>query len=501
MGDFLSAKSLSNRVLLVVIVSFSILTGYFIYNSYHQFLSNSEEQVVNRLYSIAKTASLQVDGEEMEYLINKYPNKDAITTNEQDSIYSKINKQLLEVVKANEMTTSLYTMVRSKEGPYFEFIVSSSEIPYFRHSYKEFPDQLLNDFELGGKLNVHSSENGMWLSAFAPVKNDKGETVAVIQADRNFEEFYAIAKAKLVNDLLISLGIFVVILLIVLKFLRSIIKNEEEQKRELETSYKIIAHKNKDISDSINYAKRIQDSFIPTLKEIKSVFPESYVFFRGKDVVSGDFPFMVKLENQDTVYIASVDCTGHGVPGALISIIGNFLLNDLIISKKLDQPCDILRALHFGVVDTLNQEKEDSLSNDGMDIALIKVDQQAKTFEFAGAHRPLIQIKDGELEEIKGSRLSIGGTHYTRRGKKMEFNNYKTTYEKGESIHFFSDGYPDQFGGPENLKFGQKNMRAFFKRNKNTDMEALGVRLEENFDDWRNGHRQMDDVLVMGIKF
>jgi serine phosphatase RsbU (regulator of sigma subunit) len=392
-------------------------------------------------------------------------------------------------------------MVRSNSGDYFEFIVSSSEAPYFRHTYKEFPEQLLREFEVGGKLNVHSSENGMWLSAFAPIKNNQNETIAVIQADRDFEEYYAIAKEKLFNDLLISLAIFVVILFIVLKFLRSIIKNEEKQKEELETSYKIIAHKNKDISDSINYAKRIQDSLIPSLKDIRSVFPHSYVFFRGKDVVSGDFPYMAQIENSNIVYIASVDCTGHGVPGALISIIGNYLLNDLIVSKEMNEPGDILRALHFGVVSTLNQEQEDSLSNDGMDIALIKVDREAQTFEFAGAHRSLIQIKNGELEEIKGSKLSIGGTHYTRRGKKMDFINYKTQYNEGDSIHFYSDGYPDQFGGPETRKFGQKNMRAFFNRHANENMEVIGSKLESTFDDWRSGHKQMDDVLVMGIKF
>jgi len=501
MGDFLSAKGLSNRVLLVVIIAFSILTGYFIQNSYRQFLDNSEEQVLDRLNSIAKTASLQIEGEEMEYLIDEYPDKDDIKTNKQDSIYFKINQQLSKVVNANDMSTSLYTMIRSKDSAYFEFIVSSSNNPYFRHTYREFPEQLLQDFENGGKLNVYESENGRWLSAFAPIRNENGDTIAVLQADRNFEEFYALAKEKLINDLLVSLAIFIVILLIVLKFLRSIIKNEEEQKKELETSYKIIARNNKKISDSINYAKRIQDSLIPSLKDIRSIFPQSYVFFRGKDVVSGDFPYMARLTHKNVIYIASVDCTGHGVPGALISIIGNYLLNDLIVSRGMNEPGDILQALHFGVVKSLNQEEEGSLSNDGMDIALIKVDKDARTFEFAGAHRPLIQIKNGELEEIKGSRLSIGGTHYTKRGKKMEFKNYKAEFNAGDSIHFFSDGYPDQFGGSKNKKFGPKNMRSFFDRNKDEEMETIGNKLEETFDDWRNGQRQMDDVLVMGIKF
>ena len=499
MGELLSAKNLSNRVLFVVFIAFSVLTAYFIYSAYHNYLQESESQVVDRMYSIAKTASLQIEAEELAYLLERYQEKDAITSTNQDSIYQKIHSVLKDVAEANEMESALYTLVKSKNGEYLEFIVTSSENPYYRHSYVEFPDMLLERYKDGGRLDLHTSENGKWLSAFAPIKNEKGETVAIIQADQNFESFYDKAKAKLWRNILISIGIFVVILFIVIRSLRAIISIEEEQKHELEKSYRIIASKNKNISDSIHYAKRIQDAMIPSRTEVSKAFKEGYVFFRGKDVVSGDFPFMITHEEEEVVYIASVDCTGHGVPGALISIIGNFLLNDIIKNHNYEQPGDMLKALHYGVVDALNQEQEGSLTNDGMDIALLKVDKKQKQIAFSGAHRPLIRIKNGEVEEIKGSRLSIGGTHYTSRGKKMLFKTELIQYEEGESFHFFSDGLPDQFG-EEGKKYGPKRIREFYKKHSHLPLDQMGEKLEKDFDDWKGEHKQMDDVLVIGIK-
>ncbi len=500
MGELLLVKNLSNRVLLVVFIAFSILTAYFIQNSYRSYLGESEKQLVDRMFSIAQTTALQLEPDNLDYLISNYTTKDAIRSSAQDSIYNIVHRKLAEVTSVNEMNSPLYTLVKSDSGAYFEFIVTSSMNPYFRHSYKEFPEMLLTDYEKGGRLDLHKSENGVWLSAFAPIKNRQGETIAIIQADQNFEEFYEAAKANLWKEIFISIGIFIVILAIVLRSLRAIIKIEEEQKVELENSYKLIAHKNKSIADSINYAKRIQDAMIPSESDICRVFDEAYVFFRGRDVVSGDFPFMIARESEGIIYIATVDCTGHGVPGALISIIGNSLLSDIIKNQIYEKPGDILKALHFGVVDALNQEQEGSLTNDGMDIALLKINKNEHLVEFAGAHRPLIHVQRDSITEIKGSRLSIGGTQYTSRGKKMDFETFEIPYESGDCFHFFSDGYPDQFNDVTMRKFGSRQIRAFYKENRDQPLQNIGKKLEAAFDAWKGTEIQLDDVLVIGIK-
>ena len=211
-----------------------------------------------------------------------------------------------------------------------------------------------------------------------------------------------------------------------------------------------IQTKNKKITESINYAKRIQGAILPNNRVINQVLPESFIMYKAKDVVSGDFPWFMPMG--DELYIAAVDCTGHGVPGALISLIGYFLLNDIVRSRKITDPGVILDQLDEGVTQTLRQDRDDSQTKDGMDIALCKINLAKGEVEYAGAHRPLYTITSkGELDEIKGNKFPIGGGIYKNQTK---FTNTKIKVNKGDSIYFCSDGFPDQFGGPDNRKFG-----------------------------------------------
>lgn len=258
----------------------------------------------------------------------------------------------------------------------------------------------------------------------------------------------------------------------------------------------LLEETNKKITDSINYARRIQDAIIPDKNYIKEHFPNFLMFYKPKDVVSGDFPFF--MEHNGKLYCAAVDCTGHGVPGAMMSLIGYLLLRDIIGSRDEVSPAVILDELHRKVVETLNQEDPNNKAADGMDVAIIVVDNKTKVVEFSGAHRPLYHITDGELIQYKGDKYPIGGTQYRNR---KEFVNASFVAKPGDSILFFSDGLPDQFGGPEDLKFGPKRIRNIFIENQYTNMESLESTYENAFEDWRNGSKQMDDVLVMGIKF
>ena len=172
-----------------------------------------------------------------------------------------------------------------------------------------------------------------------------------------------------------------------------------------------IKEKNKKISDSINYAQRIQTSILPDTNFIQRHFPRSFIFYRPKDVVSGDFPWFVKKD--ETFYVAAVDCTGHGVPGALLSFIGYFLLNNIVNIDNGFDAANILEHLHQGVRTTLKQNDEGNNGRDGMDLALCKIDKENKIIQFAGAHNPLYLLRKGELIEYKGSRKGIGGKTIT----------------------------------------------------------------------------------------
>ena len=257
-----------------------------------------------------------------------------------------------------------------------------------------------------------------------------------------------------------------------------------------------IQSKNKKINDSINYAKRIQGAILPNTAIINQVFNESFILYKPRDVVSGDFPWFMQVG--DDIYIAAVDCTGHGVPGALISLIGYFLLNDIIRSRKIGDPGKILDLLDDGVTKTLRQDQDDSRSKDGMDIALCKVNLKKSEVEFAGAHRPLYFMEKGKMVEVKGNKFAIGGGRYRNQ---TNFTTVKIRVSKGDSIYICSDGYPDQFGGPENRKYGPKRTREFIEKHHQKSMQQVHKTMDAEWEKWKGDTKQTDDVLMIGIKF
>lgn len=254
--------------------------------------------------------------------------------------------------------------------------------------------------------------------------------------------------------------------------------------------------KNKKITESINYARRIQGAILPNNRFINKVLPESFILYKAKDVVSGDFPWFMQIG--DDIYLAAVDCTGHGVPGALISLIGYFLLNDIVRSRKISDPGLILDQLDEGVTQTLKQDLDDSKTKDGMDIALCKINLKKGEVEYAGAHRSLYFVHQGELTEFKGNKFPIGGGIYKNQ---TNFTNNKVKISKGDSIFFCSDGFPDQFGGPLNRKFGPQKLRELILNNLNEDMNKVHEIIEAEWEEWKGDVKQTDDVLLIGVKF
>lgn len=271
-----------------------------------------------------------------------------------------------------------------------------------------------------------------------------------------------------------------------------VVSHDITERKEIELE---IQNKNKKITESINYAKRIQNAILPNDRVIEKALPESFILYKPKDVVSGDFPWYMQIK--DDIYIAAVDCTGHGVPGALLSLIGYFLLNDIVRSRKITEPGIILDLLDEGVTSTLRQDV-DATTKDGMDIALCKINTQTREVEYAGAHRPLYIMKDGVLDEIKGNKFPIGGGIFKNQ---TNFTNTKIKLGKGDSIYFSSDGFPDQFGGPEVRKFGPKKTRETIERVHKLPMKEAAAIFDQEWEGWRGETKQIDDVLLIGIKF
>ena len=250
---------------------------------------------------------------------------------------------------------------------------------------------------------------------------------------------------------------------------------------------------NEEITDSINYASRIQKAILPTNADIKAGLPESFVLFMPKDIVSGDFYWYAEIE--DKVIITAADCTGHGVPGGFMTMIGNTLLNEIVKRDRVVMPDQILTKLHQGVRKALSQEATDN--RDGMDMALLTIDKAAGKLHFAGAGNPLIIIKDGEAKKVRADKMAVGG-----RQDEAERTFKLQTFEIDPEAQYYiySDGYQDQFGGPEGRKYMTKAMRRKLVEISEQPMQKQGRILHEDITNWMGtDHEQVDDILVIGL--
>ena len=262
----------------------------------------------------------------------------------------------------------------------------------------------------------------------------------------------------------------------------------------LENKNTIITEKNKDISDSINYAKKIQDAILPSINDIKKVFPNSFVLSMPKDVVSGDFYWCAETEQHKLFVVA--DCTGHGVPGAFMSMIGTTLLNNIVNERKNYRPDIILNELRKSIINDLKQG-EDSQNKDGMDISLICINKETNLLQLACANNPIWIVKqDNTLIEIKGDKQPIG---YVSSNQK-EFTLQSHVVEKGDTIYQFTDGFADQFGGVKGKKFKYSQLKEIIVGLKASSIEQQGDALKHVFTKWKNDLEQIDDVLISGIR-
>ena len=262
---------------------------------------------------------------------------------------------------------------------------------------------------------------------------------------------------------------------------------------------KEIQIKNRKIEDSINYAERIQSSILPTIKQIQEYLPKCFIYYKPRDVISGDFPWFFP-KKEDIIYIAAVDCTGHGVPGALLSFIGYFLLNNIVDHEKEYTSGEICDKLHAGVRKTLKQESSETDARDGMDIAFCKINTRTREIQYAGAHRPLYLLRNGELIEFKGDRKAIGGIP-NRKKPELPFTNHVIPYQSGDKIFFFTDGLPDQLGGMDNKKYSPRRVREAITEKPGFTMNQFRNYFMQDFEDWMKNAKQIDDVLLIGIEF
>ena len=295
----------------------------------------------------------------------------------------------------------------------------------------------------------------------------------------------------------ITIYFFIFFIIVVITFVVMLIRQNRIRKMintELEGRNKLITEQKKEITDSIQYASRIQNAILPPDELIDRYLPERFIIYRPRDIVSGDFYWLTEKNNRIFVMIA--DCTGHGVPGAFMSMLGVAFLNE-IVSKNPDIHANqVLDELRNQVMNSLHQTGKEGESQDGMDVAIFILNKSSLEIEFAGANNPLFIYRNNELTELKSDKMPIGIHTITQ----QPFSNHKAVLQSGDMIYSFTDGFPDQFGGPQDKKFMIKNFKKTLENINQKPMAEQKAELEKILDNWMADTVQLDDILVMGVR-
>jgi len=280
--------------------------------------------------------------------------------------------------------------------------------------------------------------------------------------------------------------LFVILSLFIFFFKDEMLRS---RKRVLEQKA-VIEEKNRDITDSIHYAGRIQAALLPGRESLQKLFPGSFLFFQPKDIVSGDFYWM--FEDEESKFIAVGDCTGHGVPGALMSVLGINLLTEIIENKRIRNPSAILEELRSGIIYAFGKEGKSGQYKDGMDISIARIPKKGSVLSYSAANNAVYLVASGELQEWKADRQPAGYSHEMK-----PFSTHEITFNTGDTLILFTDGYADQFGGPKNKKFMYRAFKETLVKSLSSDSEKL---LSDTFENWRGSYEQIDDICIAGIR-
>jgi len=391
--------------------------------------------------------------------------------------------QTFEDANLNDMLSESYRSLSSAYSKTKNFQLAYS----FEKKYSTLRDSLMNNesqkriAEMQTRFDVDAKDK----------ENELLKQKNEIQSLESGKKDAEINKQKIT----IALAVVGLVMMVVLAFfIFREYRLKQKANVEISEQKEIIEEKNKNITDSINYAKRIQEALLPSMDLKQKLFPKSFIIFRPRDIVSGDFYWFSEKNNKKI--IAAVDCTGHGVPGAFMSMIGTAFLNEIVNERAITQADLILSELRHLVIRALKQTGAEGGTSDGMDISILSFDEKNNTVEFAGANNPLWIFRNGNINEYSPDKRSIG----YHQGKGLPFNLQKIDLQKNDSLYIFTDGYPDQFGGEKGKKFKYKQLKEKLTSICNLSCEEQKTILEKTFDNWKGNLEQVDDVLVIGIK-
>ncbi len=444
-------------------------------------------QGLAQLRSITSTLSEQIAPGHITSLLERYDGRGMVIKNTQDAWYYVLHERLRKSALRNGLVQALEIVVHDSLKQELQVIVTSEEKPRFRYPWGGDQATLLARYGQPGHL-LTGPEQDQVLLAFDGISGPDGRLIGMVVARASAADLVMGSTAVLLRNISLALVIFGMAWFFMFRYVGGWLKVDEEARERLKVRHD-------DMTDSIAYAGKIQRSLVPSALLYDEIFPDSFVIDRPKDVVSGDFHWVYRVD-VDTCYVAAADCTGHGLPGAMMATIGCSLLNEIVPQHAGKDPAEILDILHARMVATLNQKGKQRGAGDGMDVALCRVDRRAGEILFAGAFRPLYWLHQGQLSVINGDRRPVGGGH-----QEMErrFTTHRLAYLPGDRIYLFSDGYVDQFGGPERKRFMSARLHALIMEHKHLPLKQQARILDQAFLDWKGSGEQLDDVCLLGL--
>ena len=317
------------------------------------------------------------------------------------------------------------------------------------------------------------------------------DEIIIQQAENRAKEEQLKSEKQRRTGLLVIVGL----VLVSLGFVFVQLRKTKAQKVVIEGQHEKLNESHREITDSINYAKRIQDALMTSAVYIKDVLPESFILFKPKDVVSGDF-YWIYRSPKGQIYFTVADCTGHGVPGAFMSMIGTSLLNEFIIENNLEDTAEVLTKMREQIIKSLDQKGLQGENKDGMDMALCKYDPKKGTVQYSGAYNPLLHISKNQINQLKGDSQPVG----LHTGKKLPFTSKEIQVAKGDMLYIYSDGFPDQFGGEKGKKYLSGKFKKFLLSISDKPIDEQNTLIKAEFTNWIGDHEQIDDVCVMGVR-
>lgn len=330
----------------------------------------------------------------------------------------------------------------------------------------------------------------------------KEEKIDALMKDKTIKELQILNDEKsrtIWTFIIIGIIALLVFMIFGAYFLYSRYTESQSVNEKLSEKNKIIESQRSRILTSINYAKRIQDSMLMGIEQLQQIIPYSFVHYLPRDIVSGDLYWVKRMDRK--IIVVAADCTGHGVPGAFLTMITNMLLNRIVEERGITDPAEILKALDAGIVKTLNQHNTDSNSSEGMDVSICVINEVDQVIEYAGAMNPLYVVQSHQLIALEPTIASLGGKSL-RPGKKEKkvFKTQTISYNNDTSVYMLTDGYVDQFGGSRNSKFNTNKFKEMILEIYQNDIKEQKKTVERRFDLWKGDQKQVDDVLVLGFR-